>query len=300
MKNSTRTARPAALGALALAALLALTACGGNAEAEKKAPEAAASAPLFAQLPEKIQSAGTINVASNVEYPPFESFDTDGTTIIGIDREIADALEKQLGVTMDFDNIAFDAIIPGLASARYDMAMSAMSDTVERQKTVNFLDYFSAGGGVMTSSANAEKFKTLDDLCGAHVGIVKGTTEDADAAGASKKCEEAGKEKIEVTIFAGQNQAVLALQSDRVDAFLVDSTSGSVIAAESKGALAMGERYQDLAFGIVFPKDQEQLMGAIQKGLEAIKADGTYDKILADYDMADHSMETFEVNGVKE
>jgi polar amino acid transport system substrate-binding protein len=62
----------------------------------------------------------------------------------------------------------------------------------------------------------------------------------------------------------------------------------------------MGERYQDLAFGIVFPKDQEQLMGAIQKGLEAIKADGTYDKILADYDMADHSMETFEVNGVKE
>ncbi|MFJ6418396.1 ABC transporter substrate-binding protein [Paeniglutamicibacter sp. NPDC091659] len=300
MKNSTRTARPAALGALALAALLALTACGGNAEAEKKAPAGAASAPLFAQLPEKIQSAGTINVASNVEYPPFESYDTDGTTIIGIDREIADELEKQLGVTMDFDNIAFDAIIPGLASARYDMAMSAMSDTVERQKQVNFLDYFSAGGGVMTSSANAEKLKTLDDLCGSHVGIVKGTTEDADAAEASKKCEEAGKPKVEVTIFAGQNQAVLALQSNRVDAFLVDSTSGSVVAAESKGALVMGERYQDLAFGIVFPKDQEQLMTAIQKGLEAIKADGSYDKILTKYNMADHTMESFPVNGVKQ
>lgn len=299
MKTTTSTIRSTALGALAIFALLGVTACGGAAEAEK--PTATDNAaPLFKELPEKVQTAGVINVASNVEYPPFESFDTDGKTIIGIDREIADALEKQLGVTMNFDNIAFDAIIPGLASARYDMAMSAMSDTVERQKAVNFLDYFSAGGGVMTSTANAEKYKTLDDLCGAHVGIVKGTTEDADAIEASKKCEEAGKEKVEMTIFAGQNQAVLALQSDRVDVFLVDSTSGSVIAAGSNGALAMGKRYQDLAFGIVFPKDQEQLMGAIQKGLEAIKADGTYDKILTDYDMADHSMESFPVNGVKE
>lgn len=299
MKNSTRTIRSGTLGALAVAAMLSLAACGGNAEAEKPA-STNASAPLFGQLPEKIQQAGAINVASNVEYPPFESFDTDGTTIIGIDREIADELEKQLGVEMDFDNIAFDAIIPGLASARYDMAMSAMSDTVERQKQVNFVDYFSAGGGVMTSSANADKLKTLEDLCGVHVGIVKGTTEDADAAEASKKCEKAGKPALEVTIFAGQNQAVLALQSNRVDAFLVDSTSGSVIAAESKGALAMGERYQDLAFGIVFPKDQEQLMGAVQKGLEAIKADGSYDEILGKYDMADHALETFPVNGVKQ
>lgn len=299
MKNTNRTIRSTALGALAVAAMIGLSACGGAAEAEK--PSAADNAaPLFKELPEKVQKAGAINVASNVEYPPFESYDTDGTTIVGIDREIADELEKKLGVTMDFDNIAFDAIIPGLASARYDMAMSAMSDTVERQKAVNFLDYFSAGGGIMTSTENASKYKTLDDLCGAHVGIVKGTTEDADAAGASKKCEDAGKEKIEVTIFAGQNQAVLALGSDRVDVFLVDSTSGSVIAAGSKGELAMGERYQDLAFGIVFPKDQEQLMGAIQKGLEAMKADGSYDKILSDYDMADHSMKSFPVNGVKE
>ncbi|GAA5225539.1 ABC transporter substrate-binding protein [Paeniglutamicibacter antarcticus] len=299
MKNTNRTVRSTALGALAIAAMVGLSACGGAAEAEK--PSAGEnSAALFKELPEKVQKSGTINVASNVEYPPFESFDTDGSTIVGIDREIADELEKQLGVTMKFDNIAFDAIIPGLSSARYDMAMSAMSDTVERQKAVNFLDYFSAGGGVMTSTANAEKLKTLEDLCGTHVGIVKGTTEDADAAEASKKCEEEGKKSIEVTIFAGQNQAVLALQSDRVDAFLVDSTSGSVIAAESKGALAMGERYQDLAFGIVFPKDQEQLMGTIQKGLEAIKSDGSYDKILTKYDMADHSMESFPVNGVKE
>ncbi|NMR31636.1 ABC transporter substrate-binding protein [Crystallibacter degradans] len=255
---------------------------------------------MFSELPQSVQEAGTINVASNVEYPPFESFDTDGTTIVGIDRDIADELENQLGVTLEFNNIAFDAIIPGLDSGRYDMAMSAMSDTVERQKQVDFVDYFSAGGGIMTGTANAESIKTLDDLCGKAVGIVKGTTEDADAAEQSAECEAAGKDPLKVTVFAGQNQAVLALQSARTDAFLVDSTSGSVIAAGSKGQLVQGPRYQDLAFGIVFPKESDQLTEAVQLAMGEIKANGAYDRILADYDMADHSVDDFPINGVTE
>lgn len=306
MVFSDFSARKPALAVLGLSAALALAGCAGTVNAGSGStaatPEAAdgAKAPLFAELPEAIQKAGKINVASNVEYPPFESIDTDGTTIVGIDRDIADELEKQLGVALEFNNIAFDAIIPGLAADRYDMAMSAMSDTVERQKQVDFIDYFSAGGGIMTASAHAESIKTLDDLCGKAVGIVKGTTEDADAAGQSEKCEAAGREPLKPTIYAGQNQAVLALQSGRVDAFLVDSTSGSVIAAQSNGQLVQGPRYQDLAFGIVFPKDSQQLTAAVQKALGVIKTDGSYDKILAEYDMADHSLDEFPINGVTE
>ncbi|MFD1212083.1 ABC transporter substrate-binding protein [Arthrobacter sp. GCM10027362] len=306
MAISALSVRKPVLATAALAAALALAGCSGSADAgsgsaaTSAAEAAGAKAPLFAQLPEDIQKAGTINVASNVEYPPFESFDTDGTTIVGIDRDIADELEKQLGVTLKFNNIAFDAIIPGLVSGRYDMAMSAMSDTVERQKQVDFVDYFSAGGGIMTAAANAESLKTLDDLCGKAVGIVKGTTEDADAAEQSEKCKAAGKAPLNVTIYAGQNQAVLAVQSGRVDAFLVDSTSGSVIAAESKGQLVQGPRYQDLAFGIVFPKDSRQLTEAVQKAMGELKADGSYGKILAKYEMADHAVDEFPINGVTE
>jgi polar amino acid transport system substrate-binding protein len=307
MVFSTVSPRKPILAALGLSAALALAGCAGSADAGSggtgsatQAADAGAKAPQFGELPEAIQKAGKINVASNVEYPPFESFDTDGTTIVGIDREIADELEKQLGVTLEFNNIAFDAIIPGLVSARYDMAMSAMSDTVERQKQVDFVDYFSAGGGIMTATANAESIKTLDDLCGRSVGIVKGTTEDADASEQSEKCKAAGKEPLEVTIFGGQNQAVLAVQSGRVDAFLVDSTSGSVIAAESNGQLVQGPRYQDLAFGIVFPKDSDQLTEAVQKALGTMKDEGSYEKILAKYEMSDHAMDEFPINGVTE
>ncbi|MBO1269202.1 ABC transporter substrate-binding protein [Arthrobacter cavernae] len=297
MSISAISLRKPAIAALALAAVVGLTACGGSATAGSSATADAAKAPLFSQLPQDIQSAGTIKVASNVEYPPFESIDKDGKTIVGIDRELADAVEKQLGVTLAFDNIAFDAIIPGLASGRYSMGMSAMSDTKERQKQVSFLDYFKAGAGIMTTKANADKLKSLDDLCGTKVGIVKGTTEDADATAQSGKCEAAGKAPLAVTIYAGQNQAVLALQSERVDAFLVDSTSGSVVAAESNGELAMGKAYEEGYFGIVFPKESTQLMTAVQKAMEQIKADGSYEAILAKYKMDDHAVDTFTVNG---
>ncbi|UKA63216.1 ABC transporter substrate-binding protein [Arthrobacter sp. FW306-04-A] len=299
MNISEFSLRKTALAAIALAAVVGLTACGGSASAGGDASAAAnaAKAPLFSQLPKEIQGAGTIKVASNVEYPPFESIDKDGKTIVGIDRELADAIEKKLGVTLAFDNIAFDAIIPGLASGRYDMGMSAMSDTPERQKQVSFLDYFSAGAGVMTTKANPHNVKSLDDLCGAKVGIVKGTTEDADAAAQSSKCQAAGKEQLAITIYAGQNQAVLALQSGRVDAFLLDTTSGSVVAAESNGDLVMGKPYQEGFFGIVLPKDSTDLINVVQKAMEQIKADGTYKSILTKYKMDDHVIEKFTVNG---
>ncbi|MGZ4662714.1 MAG: transporter substrate-binding domain-containing protein, partial [Arthrobacter sp.] len=164
-------------------------------------------------------------------------------------------------------------------------------------KQVSFLDYFSAGAGIMTTKDNPHNVKSLEDLCGAKVGIVKGTTEDADAAAQSSKCQAAGKDQLAVTIYAGQNQAVLALQSGRVDAFLLDTTSGSVVAAESNGDLVMGKPYQAVFFGIVFPKDSTELITAVQTALDQVKADGTYKAILAKYKMDDHVVEKFTVNG---
>jgi polar amino acid transport system substrate-binding protein len=73
-------------------------------------------AKLNAMLPAKLKEAGTIRVASNVEYPPFEYYDTDNTTIIGLDKDLAEAIGQKLGVKLDFENMSFDAIIPALAA----------------------------------------------------------------------------------------------------------------------------------------------------------------------------------------
>jgi len=219
------------IGALAAAALLApfaLVACGDNsAEAD---PAVTKDAPLHDMLPAELQDKDSLTIASNVEYPPFEFLDSDNKTVLGIDREIADGLEKQLGIKLVFDNIAFDAIIPGLESGRYEMAMSAMTDNLERQQQVDFVDYFKAGAGVMSRTEDGDSYQTLEDICGLTAGIVKGTTEVPQAAEGSKACNR----RVEVRPFlenmraSGEYEAALAkygLESGAVDAFPINGAT---------------------------------------------------------------------------
>jgi len=281
--------------ALALALPALLSACGGSSEADDK-PSFDKAAPLHSALPKDLQDKKSITIASNVEYPPFEFYDTDNKTVLGIDREIADGLEKQLGIDIEFENIAFDAIIPGLVSGRYEMAMSAMTDNKERQKEVDFVDYFAAGAGVLAHEADAEKYATLEDMCGTTVGIVKGTTEVAQAEEQSKKCEAVGDDKIESIVFPGQNQVILALQNDRVDAVLMDSAPGAYAASQTEG-LVMSKPYESQPFGIVFAKGSTELQKAVQQALEALLKDGDYLEALEKYGLESGAVDAFPVNG---
>lgn len=279
--------------AVALVAPAALAGCGGNDAAKASADP---SAPLHSMLPSDLQGKDSMTIASNVEYPPFEFYDTDNKTVLGIDRDIADALEKQLGIGIDFENIAFDAIIPGLESGRYEMAMSAMTDNKERQQQVDFVDYFQAGAGVMTKEGEESTYTDLASVCGATAGIVKGTTEVAQAEEQSKKCEAEGKDPIESVIFPGQNQVILALQNGRVDVVLMDSAPGAYAASQASG-LVMNPPYESQPFGIVFAKGTDDLQKAVQKGMEAIHTSGEYEDILKKWGLESGATDSFTING---
>ena len=283
-----------ATAALALTLPVALSACGSKDSNDAAAYDS--SAPLHSALPKDLQKTKSITIASNVEYPPFEFLDTDNTTVLGIDREIADGLEKQLGIGIKFENISFDAIIPGLVSGRYQMAMSAMTDNLEPQKEVDFVDYFAAGAGVMAHSEDADKYATLGDMCGTTVAIVKGTTEVAQAADQSKQCQSEGKGAINSVIFPGQNQVILALQNKRVDAVLMDSAPGAYAASKTTG-IVMSKPYESQPFGIVFAKGDSDLEKAVQQGLEAMQKSGEYQKALQKYGLESGAVTQFPING---
>ena len=291
----TVTRRGLAATVLVCAAALTLTGCGGD-DSDAAAPTADSGAPLFSALPAEIQDSGTITVASSVGYPPFEVYDTDGTTITGIDPDIAAALGEQLGVTLEFEDTAFDGIIPGLSAGRYEMAMSGMSDTEERQQSVNFIDYFAAGPGILTTTEGASTYTTLDSLCGVTVAVTSGTTNADDALAQSATCEAEGGEPVEVTTFGADSESIQALTTGRVEVFLVDQASGATVAAEADGRFVMGDRYRETPFGIVFPKESTELLEAVQQAMEAIVADGTYAEILESYGQSQGALDTITVN----
>src|SRR5204863_1099661 len=103
-------------------------------------------------VPSSLKSKGTLAVASDASYAPNEFIASDGHTVIGMDADLVKALAGVMGLKAALTNVTFDAIIPGLASGKYDMGASSFTDTKEREKTVNFVDYFLAGTAFYTKA----------------------------------------------------------------------------------------------------------------------------------------------------
>src|SRR3954447_2399875 len=154
--------------------LVALSGCGSSNDNKSKSTSSATSStaaspgtanPAVAgKVPAKYKSKGTLIVASDARYPPIESIGGDGKTIEGMDADLAKALASEMGLKANVTNATFDAIIPGLASGKYDLGMSAFTDTKEREQTVDFVTYFSAAR-LSTSRPRAAQRSTRSPSC---------------------------------------------------------------------------------------------------------------------------------------
>src|SRR3954449_12870066 len=144
-------------------------------------------------VPPAVKSTGKLSVAADASYPPNEFIGSDGKTVEGMDADLAKALAGVMGLKASVKNATFDGIIPGLAAHRYDLGMSSFTDTKEREKTVDFVTYFSAGTSFYEKPSGGPPITDLSSLCGTTVAVEKGTTQQADSTAQSKKCTSAGK-----------------------------------------------------------------------------------------------------------
>ena len=171
MKTTSRVLAPVA--ALVLAGGLA--ACGGSADGEAAPAAVDTAAPFYAQLPQEIKEAGAVQVGTDAAYAPMEYFDTDGKTIIGFDKDLGDLLGEKLGVPFVFNNATFDGLITQINSDRFDVAITAMTDTPERQQEVDFVDYFMSGSVMIVQTGNPNNLQSVQDLCGKTIALQRGT-----------------------------------------------------------------------------------------------------------------------------
>jgi polar amino acid transport system substrate-binding protein len=260
---------------------------------------------LKSKLPAAIASAGVLKIGSDIEYPPVESYPGGDSSKppVGIDPDIAAALGVKLGVTVQFVNDTdFAGIIGALQAGRFDIIMSAMNDTKERQgKGVDFIDYFTAGTSMVVAKGNPKGIKTLDDLCGHTVAVQKGTTQETGTLPPQQtKCTGASKGKINVLPFEKDTDALAQVKTGRAIAVLEDSPVAAYNAKTSGNGNdfeVTGERTDVGHYGIAVPKANEQLRNALQSALQAIIADGTYDKILTTWGNDSGALKTAAING---
>ncbi len=241
-----------------------------------------------ALVPASIKAAGTVTVASDATYAPFEYYAKDDKTMIGYDVDVSNAIAATLGLKVRHVNVTFSAILPGLAAHRYDFAMSGFGITTKRKKVVDFIGpYFVGGSGLAVAKGNPLHLKlTPLAMCGHAIGGEAGSIQVGTyLPNMSGQCAKAGKKPITIKIFKTQNEANLALTSGRVDGVLADTAPLVYQAHLSNGRfeLAPGS-YKPVPFGIALPKNSA-LKPALQAAFKTIKADGTLEKILKKWGM---------------
>ncbi len=288
------------LAAVAVAAAALVSACGsssgGGSGGVSAAPTQSVNTSIAGSVPAKFKASG-LTVATDPSYAPNEFLGTDGKTITGLDVDLANALGQVLGVKVTVVKAGFDAIIPGLASGKYDVGLSSFTDTLARQKQVDFVTYFSAGTSFFTKATGGVTVTGLDDLCGKKVSVEKGTTQETDATAQTAKCKTAGKAGVTVLSYPDQSGANLALSAGRAQLSMADSPVADYQVKQSNGAFkTVGTPYGTAPYGIALPKNSglsTPVLGAVKE----LIANGTYKTVLTKWGVADGAITDPKING---
>ena len=246
----------------------------------------------------KLVTPGELSVAADATYAPDEFFGSDNKTVIGMDADLAKAIAGLMGLKAAVSNQTFDSIIPGLAAGKYDLGMSSFTDTKDREKTVDFVTYATAGESFFVNADGGPTINSINDICGLKVGAEKGTTEAADAAAQSKKCTAAGKPAVSVSTFQDEAGVNVALSSGRVDAGFADTPVADYAVKQSDGKfkLSPAPSIANAPYGIAMSKGsglQQPVLAAVKK----LMADGTYKQILDYWGLQSIAISNPTING---
>ena len=267
---------------LAATAMVVLAACssGSTPSAASRANSTAAvaeDAALHAALPSELKSAGVLKVATDATVgAPFATFASDNTTITGLDVDLANALGQVLGVKVQFVNVPFDGLIPGLEGGRYDVSVSTMLDTKKREAAVDFVDFMKDGSGFLVRGDYSGAPVTLQSLCGKSVGVLRGSFEESTIEAQNAKCAP----QIGIKVFQDKNTAYLALDNGRIDVFADALAQINYNAASSNGKFkAGGEPFGVALIGMGVAKNSP-LVSVLQQALQKLIDDGQYKAIM--------------------
>lgn len=266
--------------AMALAACMAasLAACGSS---DTEASAAATTAAGKAESTEaKAEEAGTkseaaggvLVMATNAEFEPWEYYE--GSEIVGIDVEIAQAIADKLGMELEVEDMAFDSIIPAVTSGKADFGAAGMTVDETRKKSIDFTDTYANASQVIIVKEDSGIAGSAD-LADKKIGVQLGTIGDL------LSTDLVGDGNVER--YNKGFEAVQALLQGKIDAVVIDSAPAKVFVEQSEGLKVCEEAMSQEEYAIAVAKGNTEILDKINGALKELKEDGTIDEIINKY-----------------
>jgi polar amino acid transport system substrate-binding protein len=214
-----------------------------------------------------------VTIATDATWAPFEFLNESDKKIVGFDIDLMDAIAAKANLDVTYTNVAFDPLLAGMAQCQYDAAISSITITAERGKSMLFSNpYFKVGQVVVVAAGNTD-IKGKDSLTGKKVGSQISTTGAMEAA------------KIQGATVKTYDDITLALQdlaNGQIDAVITDNALVINYINSNPGKVKMvGDSFTNEDIGIAICKTKADLQAKINAGLAAVLSDGTVDKISA-------------------
>lgn len=233
---------------------------------------------LHDALPAKYRDGG-VKVAVFNDWPPDEFMDKG--ELKGWSVDMAKAMSKKLGVKFTFTGTSFDTIIPGLVSNRFDAGFSSFGVTAERLQSLDFIPQRKEGTAYASLLTKAYKINAESDLCGHSIAVLTGAWDYQYLVGVSQKtCVDQKQPPIQLQQFTTENAAELAVSSGRVEMVAAGSAKLQYLAKQT-GRFAVSGLTSNAVYNGIGVRKGDPLGGVLRDALQAMIADGSYEKVMA-------------------
>ncbi|AIY42642.1 Amino acid ABC transporter [Collimonas arenae] len=225
-----------------------------------------------ADLLDTVKSRGTLKVAMEGNYPPFNFKDPKSGELTGFEVDVAKLLAAKLGVKPEFTTTEWSGILAGLGAGKYDVILNQVGITPERQKAFDFSQpYTFSSAQLIVRKDEKRSFPTLESLKGYKLGLGQGTNFEQKAKAVSG---------IDVKTYPGSPEYLADLASGRIDAALNDRLLVGYLLKSSNLPLKAGATFGDIdKIGIPFQKGNPKFQAALNNALDDIQKDGSFKQV---------------------
>lgn len=253
-----------------------LAGCGGGEAGDANANDGGSSDAQVAGLLKD----GEISFCTDPTAPPMEFLD-ENQKPVGAEIELGQALAESMGLEVRWAFTAFNGIIPALQAQQCDAILTQLYIKPEREAVVDFVPYLYSSNTVLVQEG--ADISGIDALCGMKAAAQTGTTAAEYFDEASAKCS---GEPIDIRMFTKDTDALQQLKLGLVDAYGTTLESAAYVMKQQPGLFEMaGDPFGKIECGIATRKDATDVHDAIAAALEDVQADGTYDEILAEWNL---------------